>query len=97
MRAVSATLLLLALAATPVIAQDATPDTQATPDLGGKVSGQTSAGAVLTMGQLLDKGYVIKAAVPSGTDKVIIYMQNEKSAYACEFTNVVKTRCGSIN
>ncbi len=54
-------------------------------------------GATATMQELLDSGYEIKAAVPSGTSKVIIFMQNEKSAYACEFTNVENTRCGSIN
>ena len=49
------------------------------------------------MAELLQSGYEIKASVPSGSDKLIIFMQNDKSAYACEFTNVEKTRCGSIN
>lgn len=61
----------------------------------GTAEGQP--GKTATMAELLQDGYEIKSSVPSGTDKLIIFMQNEKSAYACEFTNVENTQCGSIN
>lgn len=63
----------------------------------GSLSDSNLPGEVSTMAELLRSGYEIKASVPSGSDKLIIFMQNEKSAYACEFTNVENTRCGSIN
>jgi hypothetical protein len=46
---------------------------------------------------LLSKGYEIRAAVPNGTTKFIVFMQKGTSAYACEFFTVTKSRCGSIN
>ncbi len=71
--------------------------TTTTTDDSGTGGSTSTPGEVATMAQLLQDGYEIKAAVPSGTSKLIIFMQNEKSAYACEFTNLENTRCGSIN
>ena len=48
------------------------------------------------MAQLLDDGYEIKATAPNG-NRYVIFMQKEKSAYACEFVNVSTTRCRPIN
>ncbi len=48
------------------------------------------------MGGLLAKGYEIKAAVQNG-QRYIVFLQKEKSAYACEFVSLTKSRCGSIN
>ena len=53
-------------------------------------------GAAATMAELLSKEYEIKSAVPNGS-KLIVFMQKGKSGYACEFVNVAKTRCASIN
>ncbi len=49
-----------------------------------------------TMAELLSRGYEIKAAVPNG-GKFIVFMQKDQSAYACEFSSLTGTRCGSIN
>ena len=57
-------------------------------------SGEKAASA--TMGQLASQGYEIKAAVPNGS-KFIVFLQKEKSAYACEFASLANSRCGSIN
>lgn len=73
----------------PLAAQEAeTPNTITTTD---------TQGDGVSMGSLIDKGYQIKAAVPSGDGKLIIFLQNEKTAYACEFTNLANTRCGTVN
>lgn len=53
-------------------------------------------GSDATMAELLSKEYEIKSAVPNGS-KLIVFMQKGKSGYACEFVNVAKTRCASIN
>ena len=50
-----------------------------------------------TIADLLSKGFEIKAAVPNGTTKFIVFMQKGNSAYACEFLTVTKTRCGTLN
>ncbi len=60
----------------------------------GRVSGQ---GYSTTMADLLSKGYEIKAAVPNGSTKLIVFLQKGTSAYACEFVHATKTRCGSVN
>ncbi|MCO5730645.1 hypothetical protein [Rhizobium sp. SSA_523] len=57
---------------------------------------QTERGADATMAELLVREYEIKSAVPNGS-KLIVFMQKGTSAYACEFVNVAKTRCASIN
>lgn len=57
---------------------------------------ETTRGADATMAQLLSQDYEIKSAVPNGS-KLIVFMQKGKSGYACEFVNVAKTRCASIN
>ena len=49
-----------------------------------------------TMGQLVGQGYEIKAAAPNGS-RYVIFMQNDKSAYACEFVNTTTTQCRQIN
>ena len=48
------------------------------------------------MSSLLSNGYEIKAAVPNGT-RYIVFLQKDKSAFACEFVTLTKSRCGSIN
>ena len=60
----------------------------------GDVS-ETSGGS-RSMRQLLSDGYEIKASVPNGT-KFIVFMQKDKSAYACDFVTITNSRCGSIN
>ena len=52
--------------------------------------------ATATMASLIAQGYEIKASVPNGT-KFIVFLQKEKSAYACEFSSLVTSRCGSLN
>lgn len=61
------------------------------------ITGNDPQGAAISMGSLIDEGYEIKATVPSGDGKLIIFLQNEKKAYACEFTNLANTRCGTVN
>jgi hypothetical protein len=62
------------------------------PDIGGS----TTAGGTKSMGDLLSSGYEIKSSAPNGT-KFIVFMQKDKSAYACEFVSLTKSRCGAIN
>ncbi len=50
----------------------------------------------LTMKDLLEQDYEIKAAVPNGSN-FVIFMQKEQSAYACTFSSTTKSRCGAIN
>lgn len=88
-------LLLASLAASPLLAQDAADPSDAGTFAKG-VDSTSAEGGSVSMGDLLKQGFEIKAAVPSGTTKLIIFMQKEKSAYACEFTNLANTRCGSI-
>ena len=49
-----------------------------------------------TMGELVSQGYEIKAAAPNGS-RFVIFMQNDQSAYACEFVNTTTTQCRPIN
>jgi hypothetical protein len=58
--------------------------------------GSTVSGGSKTMSQLLSEGYEIKASVPVGT-KTIVFMQKDKTAYACEFVTLTRSRCGAIN
>jgi len=58
--------------------------------------GSTESGGSKSMGDLLSEGYEIKASAPNGT-KFIVFMQKEKSAYACEFVSLTRSRCGTIN
>ena len=60
----------------------------------GQDSGEKSAS--VTMGQLASQGYEIKAAAPNG-GRYVVFMQNDKSAYACEFVNTTQTQCRQIN
>ena len=57
-------------------------------------SGEKAASA--TMGQLASQGYEIKAAAPNGS-RYVVFMQNDKSAYACEFVSTNQTQCRQIN
>jgi hypothetical protein len=56
----------------------------------------TQSGGSKSMKDLLSDGYEIKTSVPNGT-KFIVFMQKDKSAYACEFVSLTRSRCGSIN
>ena len=49
-----------------------------------------------TMGELASQGYEVKAAAPNGS-RYVVFMQNDKSAYACEFVNTTQTQCRQIN
>lgn len=62
----------------------------------GETSEALSTASGSGMGSLLAKGYEIKAAVQNG-QRYIVFLQKEKSAYACEFVSLTKSRCGSIN
>ena len=59
----------------------------------GRSSGS---GGSETMGRLLTEGYEIKTSVLNGT-KLIVFMQKDKTAYACEFVTLTRSRCGVIN
>lgn len=52
--------------------------------------------ASFTVGQLVTQGYEIKAAAPNGS-RYVVFMQKDKSAYACEFVNTTRTQCRQIN
>mgnify|MGYP001033908417 CR=1 FL=1 len=52
--------------------------------------------ASTTIGQLAGQGYEIKAAAPNGS-RYVLFMQKEKSVYACEFVNTTRTQCRQIN
>jgi hypothetical protein len=60
------------------------------------LSANSTTSADASMGDLVSRGYEIKAAVPNG-GKFIVFMQKDQSAYACEFSSLTNTRCGSIN
>ncbi|ARO29680.1 MULTISPECIES: hypothetical protein [Rhizobium] len=79
------------LAASGVSAQEA--DTLGTP-LGHKEV--TPPGQQSSMGELLSKGYQIKAAIPNGS-KFVVFMQKDQSAYACEMQSLTASRCGTLN
>ena len=59
-------------------------------------SGVSSSGSSSSMGDLIKQGYEIKSTVSNGS-KLIVFLQKENSAYACEFTSLTSSRCGSIN
>lgn len=61
-----------------------------------KSGNAVSPGGDSTMADLLTRGYQIKAAVPNG-GKFVVFMQKDQSAYACEFSSLTDTRCGSLN
>ena len=52
--------------------------------------------AKASMGELLSKGYEIKAAVPNG-GKFVVFLQKDQSAYACEMQSLTASRCGTLN
>ncbi|KAF5882826.1 hypothetical protein [Rhizobium sp. PEPV16] len=49
-----------------------------------------------SMGELLSKGYQIKAAISNGS-KFVVFMQKDQSAYACEMQSLTASRCGTLN
>ncbi|PKA41088.1 hypothetical protein [Rhizobium sullae] len=53
-------------------------------------------GGQASMGELLSRGYEIKAAVPNG-NKFVVFMQKDQSAYACEMQSLTASRCGTLN
>lgn len=59
-------------------------------------AGVSSSGSASSMGDLIKQGYEIKSTVSNGS-KLIVFLQKENSAYACEFTSLTNSRCGSIN
>jgi hypothetical protein len=63
---------------------------------GGTGASGVAPAADTTIADLLSKGYTIRAAVPNG-GKIIVFMQKDQSAYACEFESLTGARCGSIN
>ena len=75
----------LALASSPVFAQTANDG------LSSVASGGSS-----TIKQLLASGYEIKSSLPNA-GKFIVFMQKDKTAYACEFVTVTSSRCESLN
>jgi hypothetical protein len=62
----------------------------------GETSEAVSGASASGMGSLLAKGYEIRAAVQNG-QRYIVFLQKEKSAFACGFVSLTKSRCGSIN
>ena len=62
----------------------------------GQAGGSTASGGTKSMGDLVSEGYEIKSSVANGT-KFIVFMQKDKSAYACDFTSLTRSRCGAIN
>ncbi|NTF41636.1 hypothetical protein A6U86_02945 [Rhizobium sp. AC27/96] len=61
-----------------------------------KGGNEVTSGGDSTVADLLSRGYQIKAAVPNG-GKFVVFMQKDQSAYACEFSSLTNTRCGSLN
>ncbi len=49
-----------------------------------------------SMGELLSKGYEIKAAVPNG-GMFVVFLQKDQSAYACEMKSLTTSQCGALN
>ncbi|MGO7675851.1 hypothetical protein ACC685_39530, partial [Rhizobium ruizarguesonis] len=49
-----------------------------------------------SLGELLSKGYQIKAAIPN-CSKFVVFMQKDQSAYACEMQSLTASRCGTLN
>jgi hypothetical protein len=82
---VSAALLAIAPAALAQQASDA-----------GQTGGSTASGGTKSMGELVSDGYEVKSSVANGT-KFIVFMQKDKSAYACDFVSLTRSRCGAIN
>jgi hypothetical protein len=60
---------------------------------GSQTTVETAGGQ--TMAQLLTAGYEIRTSVLNGT-QMVVFMQKDKSAYACEFVSVTRSRCAEI-
>ena len=56
----------------------------------------TASQSSASMANLIKQGYEIKSSSWTGS-KLFVFLQKDKSAYACEFANVTNTRCGSVN
>jgi hypothetical protein len=61
-----------------------------------ETGGSTTSGGTKSMGDLLSQGFEIKSSVANGT-KFIVFMQKDKTAYACDFVSLTRSRCGAIN
>ena len=61
-----------------------------------QMAGAQSSGGSQSMKSLLQQGFEIKAAAPSG-NSFVVFMQKDQAAYACEFVTVTNSRCGAIN
>ena len=61
-----------------------------------ELKSSTTGSGDATMAQLIAEGFEIRAAVPNGS-KIIVFMQKDQSAYACEFVSLTNSRCGTIN
>lgn len=59
-----------------------------------EVSGEGGA-SQSTMARLLADGFEIKGTAQASS-RYIVFMQKEKTAYACQFVTVTTTRCGLI-
>jgi hypothetical protein len=57
----------------------------------------TPPGGKASMGELLSKGYQIKAAVPNGGKFFVVFLQKDQSAYACEMKSLTASQCGALN
>ncbi len=64
--------------------------------VGAQDTDAVSTKATVPMAKLIEQGYEIKSSSWTGS-KLFVFLQKDKSAYACEFANVTNTRCGSIN
>lgn len=63
---------------------------------GTALSSSGNSSSSVSMAELIQQGYEIKTAVSNGS-KLIVFMQKDNSAYACEFASLTNSRCGSIN
>ena len=77
----AAAVILLALIASPAVAQEDQPNL-------------TSSGA--SMGQLISEGYEIKAAVPNGKS-FVVFLQKDSTGYACQMATLSRSVCGKID
>lgn len=54
-----------------------------------------SSGREGSIGELVAQGYEIKSAIVT-SGKYFVFLQKDRSAYACEFTTLARSRCGEI-
>ncbi len=85
MRRLLAVLLLSAAPAATALAQQ--------PAASGAPSGASGGD---TVGALVAEGYEIRAAVQNA-GRFVLFLQKDKTAYACDFATVSSSRCEQIN